>query len=289
MKRVLSIDLDYIMKPSIEKYELSDDVFHYENPSLRWSNFFEFSGITSNNLDIDVSNLMYCYKVFLEAIKSSKSVSFGYDHDAILFSIEDYEDISLINIDHHDDFLSGRSEELDHKILESTGASRVIEYEHIIKSNYVHEGNWIGWLSLKNKLKDFVWISNENSSNKGRNEFIKTVFPKYKCLTKDEFKFSTFEFDHVFVCLSPQYISPQHWHYFSMFMVAYEQITGNSSSERWISDEKYEMKHRYKNATDLIQSQIKLVAYMPKELTPEEQMARYEDDLKETDWGHQPC
>ncbi len=26
-----------------------------------------------------------------------------------------------------------------------------------------------------------------------------------------------------------------------------------------------------------------------KELTPEEQMARYEDDLKETDWGHQPC
>ena len=26
-----------------------------------------------------------------------------------------------------------------------------------------------------------------------------------------------------------------------------------------------------------------------KELTPEEQMAAYEDDLKETDWGHQPC
>ena len=26
-----------------------------------------------------------------------------------------------------------------------------------------------------------------------------------------------------------------------------------------------------------------------KTLTPEEQMARYEDELKETDWGHQPC
>ncbi len=24
-------------------------------------------------------------------------------------------------------------------------------------------------------------------------------------------------------------------------------------------------------------------------LTPEEQMALYEKDLKETDWGHQPC
>ncbi|MGZ8901488.1 MAG: hypothetical protein ACXW3Z_15460 [Limisphaerales bacterium] len=27
----------------------------------------------------------------------------------------------------------------------------------------------------------------------------------------------------------------------------------------------------------------------PKKLTPEEQMALYEDALKETDWGHQPC
>jgi hypothetical protein len=25
------------------------------------------------------------------------------------------------------------------------------------------------------------------------------------------------------------------------------------------------------------------------ELTAEEQMARYEDELKESDWGHQPC
>jgi len=24
-------------------------------------------------------------------------------------------------------------------------------------------------------------------------------------------------------------------------------------------------------------------------LSPEEQMARFEDDLKENDWGHQPC
>ena len=27
----------------------------------------------------------------------------------------------------------------------------------------------------------------------------------------------------------------------------------------------------------------------PKELTPEEQMAEFEKDLKENDWGHQPC
>ncbi len=27
----------------------------------------------------------------------------------------------------------------------------------------------------------------------------------------------------------------------------------------------------------------------PKTLTPEEQMALFEKDLKENDWGHQPC
>jgi hypothetical protein len=27
----------------------------------------------------------------------------------------------------------------------------------------------------------------------------------------------------------------------------------------------------------------------PQQLTPEEQMALYEKDLKENDWGHQPC
>jgi hypothetical protein len=27
----------------------------------------------------------------------------------------------------------------------------------------------------------------------------------------------------------------------------------------------------------------------PKPLTPEEQMELYEKDLKENDWGHQPC
>ena len=32
-----------------------------------------------------------------------------------------------------------------------------------------------------------------------------------------------------------------------------------------------------------------VIAEVPKEETPEEQMARFEDALKEEDWGHQPC
>jgi hypothetical protein len=32
-----------------------------------------------------------------------------------------------------------------------------------------------------------------------------------------------------------------------------------------------------------------VITELPKEETPEEQMARFEDALKEEDWGHQPC
>ena len=37
------------------------------------------------------------------------------------------------------------------------------------------------------------------------------------------------------------------------------------------------------------QSEAPEVPAKKRELTAEEQMAAFEEDLKETDWGHQPC
>lgn len=37
------------------------------------------------------------------------------------------------------------------------------------------------------------------------------------------------------------------------------------------------------------QSSVGVPENSPKQLSPEEQMAAYEDALKEEDWGHQPC
>ena len=51
----------------------------------------------------------FCFDVFLKSLKHSDSVSFGYEHDAILFHIEKFTDIELINIDHHDDILGGNA------------------------------------------------------------------------------------------------------------------------------------------------------------------------------------
>ncbi len=35
--------------------------------------------------------------------------------------------------------------------------------------------------------------------------------------------------------------------------------------------------------------QAKAPTAKPEQLTPEEQMERFAQDLKENDWGHQPC
>jgi hypothetical protein len=40
---------------------------------------------------------------------------------------------------------------------------------------------------------------------------------------------------------------------------------------------------------DLAGARTEVEPAQSKKLTPEEQMALYEKDLKENDWGHQPC
>ena len=102
--RVLSIDLDYIMGPVIELY---NGLMFNENPTIRWEQFFNKTDFNESHFRIDQSNLLFCYNTFLKALRNCDSVSFGYEHDSILFSIAEYENIDLINIDHHDDVFGG--------------------------------------------------------------------------------------------------------------------------------------------------------------------------------------
>ena len=106
---------------------------------------------------------MFCYNTFLKSLKNCKNVSFGYDHDSILYQISDFSNVDLINIDHHDDVFAADYNDEYHQFLEK-------EYSEIVESNKVHEGNWVAWLASKGKLKSYTWIGNQNSGNKIRNE-----------------------------------------------------------------------------------------------------------------------
>ena len=104
-----------------------------------------------------------------------------------------------------------------------------IEFYELLKHDRVHEGNWGAWLGGKEKLNSFTWIGNKNSGNKIRNKFNAEVVPNYQNVEKEDYKFDNYNFDHIFVCMSPQYIPPNHWHYFSMFISAFEEFTGKDA------------------------------------------------------------
>ena len=135
-----------------------------DNPTIRWEQFFNRTDFNESHFRIDQSNLLFCYNTFLKTLRNCDSVSFGYEHDSILFSIADYKDIDLINIDHHDDVFGGDyTREMPEEDAYKT------EKDLIICHNRVHEGNWGDRLGGHNKLKSFTWIGNKNSGNKRRN------------------------------------------------------------------------------------------------------------------------
>lgn len=241
--RVLSIDLDYIMAPCIELY---NSIFFDSNPRTRWQNLYENTPLREGLFEVDISNLMYCYNTFLKAIKKCNNVAFGYDHDSILYYISEYSDIELINIDHHDDVFAGDFDDDYHE------NSLNKEYHEILYSDRVHEGNWIAWLASKQKLSSYTWIGNPNSKNKSRNESNSNFIPNYLNVEKESYQIVDYNFDHVFVCLSPQYIPHKHWHYFSMFMTAYEEFTGNDARIKTWSNKVFEAENRYSQTTDEI-------------------------------------
>ena len=105
----------------------------------------------------------------------------------------------------------------------------------------MHEGNWIAWLSGQGKINSYTWIGNKNSSCKIRNFYNQRIVPNYWNVEREDYKFADYKFDHIFVCLSPQYIPKNHWHYFTMFMQACE----HSGKQVIVHEKKYETELRY--------------------------------------------
>lgn len=230
---VLSIDLDYIMWPDINFY---NSMLYDANPTIRWKkmeSYFKDSNDTKRTYNIDQANLMFVFNTFLKAIKMCNSVSFGYEHDAILYELEKekYTDIDLYHIDHHDDFLNGHYGE------NGEGYEGFAKEYYFMENQYMlDEGNWGAWLHIQKKLSSFLWIHNPNvvfSLDQDRWKYVydkmEGEFYMHKRGEVEE-NIHKVRFDHIFVCLSPQYIPPEHWHYFGMFINAYEEFTGKEAN-----------------------------------------------------------
>ena len=252
--RVLSIDLDYCMSSCIELY---DGVYDDENPLTRWKKFQESGFMPNNKLTIDKDKIIYCFDVFTKALMHCQDVEFAYDHDAILYRLEKEEDIEIINIDYHNDFLNfGGLSEYSDGTYEQDISVLELEYDLIEKHNRVMEGNWVAWLEIHNKLKKYIWIRDKTSLTGTKEKSNKPTFTdyywevlqdKFEHCVKEDYNFENFEFDYIFVCLSPVYVPQKFWHNFTLFMIAYENFIGKPLK---FINRKYEIEARYKSLNE---------------------------------------
>lgn len=256
--RVLSIDLDYIMGESIELYE---DIGWDDIPSVRWSNYYNH--IKKEKIDADLcineKNLFYCFDVFLKSIKNCRNVIFSFNHDSILDELSKYGSIDLINIDHHDDVIYGDNLDVDDQNFSINYMRSLYEkYDSILRENIIHEGNWISFLNINKQINSYTFIGNQTSINftKEKENFIKKHISKFEYYTRENYIFKNYKFDFIFVCLSPQYVPPSHWHYFTMFLIAYKSITGESYEIDEMAIRKFSTNYKYSDVIEKINAEF---------------------------------
>jgi hypothetical protein len=223
-----------------------------DNAWTRWEKFSYESSIKENELYHDKTNLVWAFRTYMKAIQNCSSVSFAYDHDNILYSIKNFENIDIINIDHHHDILYS-----DAKIFDDDALIKNLEWNyHIVKDNHsIHEGCWVGWLRSKDKIKSYTWITNQNAIDdtpKQQIKYFEEMIPRFKAMTKENCKIINYNFDHIHVCLSPHYVPKMHWHYFLMFIAAYEAKSGERIDLNEISNKRFQTNIRHLNVTNEI-------------------------------------
>lgn len=244
--KVLSIDLDYIMYPTENIFSENGWDNH---PMCRWHMFYKDNDYTEDDLFHDEARLHFLKNLFSKAIKKCDNVHFGYEHDDIIYYIKDSKKIDLINIDHHDDVLMS---DYDYYDDENEWLNWDLEMYHARQYNKVNEGNWIGWLQAKGKLNSLSWIGNYKSITDLKHQWISSNIKDYKFFPTMDYDFGDFKFDHIFLCLSPQYIPPHIWHHFNWFIHEYEKQYNIKINPRDWEKRKIEIDYRYKQVSDAI-------------------------------------
>ena len=131
--KIVTIDFDIIMRPSIESYN------YFINEEGCGIDQLEEEFVQFQNCQADLS----IYKLLTDFILNveSEKIFFISSHKDILQFVND--SVDLINIDHHHDL--GYSNESYSEAFE------------------ISCGNWVEQLYREDKLKSYTWIHNQNS------------------------------------------------------------------------------------------------------------------------------
>ena len=201
---VLTIDLDYIT----DKYSrLVDSVYSNDFTNKRWGEFYNNTYYSEDHFKVNIDNWLFILDVYTKALAECKNVSFGYEHDSILFDLQDVDEpINILNIDQHHDICYVNE-----------------QYKEVIDYDIVSQADWVLWLVKNKSLSSYTWIGNKNSTP--LDDSVVQLTWNYRSFLKEELRMDTYKFDYIYVCASPQYLAPHHWYYFDIMMMLYRNIT----------------------------------------------------------------
>ena len=185
--KVLSIDFDIIMKPSINAY---NNLIDGTNPDMNINKLAKdypfFSCMAAD---------LVAYVVLTEYIKTipKEKLVFIQDHREaydIIIKAANGERVDLINIDHHHD--------IDYSIDGKKDLDKSPD-----------DGDWVGRLYLKDMINNYSWIRNNNSFMPF--PWVQEKFPDVDYLYFEKEMLSEIKPDLIVICLSPNWV-PKMYH-----------------------------------------------------------------------------
>ena len=189
MKRILTIDFDTIMAPSVEIYN------HLVGPTNVDRLINDIPYLQYVPADLQIYNNLTSLVIKLFKTLKSKEIFFIADHSLILKHLSDKESYEVINVDHHHDL----------------GYNKFYEK--------LDCGNWARFGIKKGLIDKYTWYHNRNSNCDYDIKDLRINDISHFWLPD---KLELDNIDMLFLCLSPQWV-PQH--YFPLYLVWEELYT----------------------------------------------------------------
>lgn len=213
IKKVLSIDFDYIMGPTINLYNdiCAGDIA----PSRVWDRLEKERNIEAS-LKYDKENLDLIYRLVAKVAKTvsnTKRIMFAENHDMILKLLceDDGNKYDVYNVDqHHDIFYSEE------------------QYKDVAEFGKASVGNWVLYLQQNGFLESYHWAKNSTSGKlQEKWDFQFEELSKYQAKSLMDI-----DFDYLFVCGSPQWVPYTFAHLYDTLKNTCEVIMGEKIEEQ---------------------------------------------------------